>query len=203
MSGLARAATCNITADSAPNEETTAQAIAERLDGRRDDHAGIGVAQVDAQAGKRQRRCARRGGSIWSKAMVSRLDGPRTPLSTVGGALIDMAEAAGRLVHCSGVAPSAGSKASKTAADHEFGLFEEDIRHRPHLAFEAHALAEQPRGAEGAAVAEFGKFERHGRDARQIVGQGLDGFVGPTRTPTRRPSPSSALRRSGIGSSRR
>jgi hypothetical protein len=89
-----------------------------------------------------------------------------------------MAEAAGGLGPGLRRRAVGGLEGVHAAADHEAGLLLQHVADRPHLAGVVEALAQQAGRGVGAAVAVFREGHRHHRQARQVIGQGLDLLVG-------------------------
>ena len=104
---------------------------------------GCGVAQLARPAA---RPASRRVFAVIGHGRGSCLALDEGRLAAVGGALIDVAEAAARRGSSRpGVEPSAGSKASKPQRTMKPRLLAQHVAHRAHLALEAVALAQDPR----------------------------------------------------------
>src|ERR1700722_4192804 len=171
MSGLICAAMCNSTADSEPNDETSATLSPK-----------CSIAARRMACGSASRSSAfslaiRLAVSSPSNAMIG-LPFDVHGFERVSGALIDVPEIArglrpglrGRTVHrLEGV---------EAAALHEACLFAPDVADRPHLALEPVALTQQRRGREGPAVAKGREDQRHHRDARQVIGERIHSLAG-------------------------
>src|SRR5580700_1623230 len=150
MSGLIAAAMCNSTADSAPNDETSA---------RRSPSVSIAAAMIACGSASRSSLFSRvtRGAVSPSYAMAGlpavAFDINR--LASIGGALIDVAEGARGLGPRSGRRSVRRLEGVEPAAGHEQRLFAQNIADRPHLALVAVALAQQSGRRVGAPVAEL------------------------------------------------
>src|SRR5580692_4488341 len=161
ISGLSAAAICSSTADSAPNEETSASRSPSR---------SIAACRISCGSASRSsafRRAAKSAVSCPSYAMAGLRAFDERRLAPVGGALVDVAEALhdvrplgrGRAVgHLEGV---------DAATDHEAGLLTQHVADGSELAVEA-SLAQDRGGRVGLALQVLRERQSHHGEPRQV-----------------------------------
>src|SRR5579871_5483778 len=145
MSGFSWAAMCSSTADSAPNEETSAS---------RSPSVSIAACRISCGSASRS--------SAFSRATSGEVSPSNAIARSLVGALVDVAKARHHVRPLVRRGPVRRLERIDAAADHEARLLAQHVAHGADLAFEAVALAQDAGRRIVLAVQELGK--RQGDD---------------------------------------
>src|SRR5579871_383513 len=172
MSGFSWAAMCSSTADSAPNEETSAS---------RSPSVSIAACRISCGSASRSSAFNRAtSGEVSPSNAIARSlvgafgEGRR---KAVGGPLVDVAKARHHVRPLVRRGPVRRLERIDAAADHEARLLAQHVAHRADLAFEAVALAQDAGRRIVLAVQELGKRQGDDGEARQVLLELLDVLV--------------------------